>query len=151
MAQILEIFGTLQGILLRALPTFLIFIALHWYLKLVLLKPLERVIAERRARTAGAVEQSQNLLDQANQKMADYERSLYEARAAIFAEQESARRALAAEQAEALEAAKTRTAAQVAAAIKEIAAEADSARAELAAQSDALATRMADLVLVGRN
>jgi F-type H+-transporting ATPase subunit b len=151
MAQIVAIFQALLPILLRAVPTFLIFIALHWYLKLVLLQPLERVLEERRRRTTGAVEASQAAVAQAAVKMAEYERSLYEARAAIYAEQEANRRQLVADQADALLQAKAEAAKLVAAACAGIRAEAESARTELDAQSNLLAGRLADVVLAGRN
>ena len=44
----------LGGILLRAVPTFLLIILLHFYLKSIFFKPLERVLEARSEATEGA-------------------------------------------------------------------------------------------------
>ncbi len=151
MAQIIAIFSALQPILVRAIPTFLLVIALHWYLKKVLVQPMERVLAERRKRTEGAVAASEAALADVNAKMTAYEKALYEARAGVYADQEQNRRNLVADQSAAIEAAKQKVAAQVAAATAEIAAQAKAARAELAGESERLADQIAAAVLAGRN
>jgi F0F1-type ATP synthase membrane subunit b/b' len=151
MAQILSIFGTLKEILIRALPTFLLVIALHWYLKKVLIQPMERVLAERRKRTEGAVAASEATLAEVKAKMTAYEKALYEARAGVYADQEQNRRSLLADQAASIEEAKQKMASQVAAACAEIAAEAQAARALLAGESERLADQITATVLAGRN
>jgi F-type H+-transporting ATPase subunit b len=148
MAQIVT---ALKDILVHALPTFFLFIALHWYLKKVLFQPMARVLAERRARTAGALEGAEAAVAAAAAKLASYEQALYQARAEIYAEQERARRQLAAEQTAALEQAKAKTAAAVAEARAGIAAEAEAARSAMAAESEQLAEQIARAVLAGRN
>ncbi len=146
-----QIVSTLQDILVRAIPTFLLVIALHWYLKKVLVQPLERVLAERKKRTEGAVAAAESSLADVNAKMAAYEKALYEARASVYAEQEQNRRQFQADQAAAIDAAKKKMAAQVAAASAEIAAEAQAARATLAGESERLADQITARVLAGRN
>ena len=146
-----QIVRTLQDILVRAIPTILLVIALHWYLKKVLIQPMERVLVERRKRTEGAVEAAESAVAQAAGKMADYEKALAEARAGVYAGQEENRRRLGTEQAAAAEAARSKAAALIDKARAEIAAEAESARAGLAAESDRLAERIAEAVLAGRN
>ncbi|MGO9240357.1 MAG: hypothetical protein ACLQBJ_06065 [Bryobacteraceae bacterium] len=146
-----QIVRTLQDILVRAIPTILLVIALHWYLKKVLIQPLERVLAERRKRTEGAVEAAESAVAQAAGKLAAYEKALAEARAGIYAGQEENRRRLGAEQAATVEAARSKAATHLAGARAEIAAEAETARAGLAAESDRLADRIAEAVLAGRN
>ena len=106
-------------------PRILLVIALHWYLKKVLIQPMERVLAERRKRTEGAVEAAESAVAQAAGKMAAYEKALAEARAGIYAGQEENRRRLGAEQAAAVEAARSKAAALLAEARAEIAAEAE--------------------------
>ncbi len=76
-----QIFSALPGILLRALPTFFLILVLHWYFKKVLVQPMERVLEERRQKTAGSVESSEQSLAHAAAKMRQYEQSLTEARA----------------------------------------------------------------------
>jgi F0F1-type ATP synthase membrane subunit b/b' len=112
---------------------------------------MQRVLAERRKRTEGAVEAAESAVAQAAEKMAAYEKALAEARAGIYAGQEENRKRLGTEQAAAVEAARGKAAAQVAAARVEIAAEAEAARAGLAAESDRLAEQIAQAVLAGKN
>ena len=151
MAQILSILSALQPIIVRALPTFFLFIALHWYLKKVLVQPMERVLAERKKRTEGAVAAAEAALADVASKLAAYEKALYEARAAVYADQEQNRRTVLADQAAAIVAAKKHMAAQVAAACAEIAAEAQAARASLAGESERLADQITATVLAGSN
>lgn len=146
-----QIISTLQDILVRALPTFFLIIVLHWYLKKVLIQPMERVMAERKKRTEGAVAASEAALAEVQVKMAAYEKALYDARAAVYAEQEQNRRTLLDDQAAAIQESKKKVAAQVAAAIAGITAEAEAARAALAGESERLADQITAAVLVGRN
>jgi F0F1-type ATP synthase membrane subunit b/b' len=155
MAQLISILAqiadSLKPILIRAIPTFLLVIALHWYLKKVIVQPIERVLAERKKRTEGAVAASEAALVDVNAKLVAYEKALYEARAGVYAEQEQNRRNLQADQAAAVEAAKQKMAAQVAAASAQIAEEAATARASLAGESERLADQITAAVLTGRN
>lgn len=146
-----QIISTLQDILVRALPTFFLVIVLHWYLKKVLIQPMERVMAERKKRTEGAVAASEAALAEVQVKMAAYEKALYDARAGVYAEQEQNRRTLLNDQAAAIQESKKKVAAQVAAAIAGITAEAEAARATLAGESERLADQITAAVLVGRN
>jgi len=146
-----KLFSTLQEILVRALPTFFLIIAFHWYLKKVLVQPMERVLAERKKRTEGAVAASEAALADVSVKVAAYEKALYEARASVYAEQDQNRRNLLADQAAAVEEAKKKMAAQVAAACAEIAAEAQAARTSLFGESERLADQITAAVLSGKN
>ena len=58
----------LGGILLRAVPTFLLVILLHFYLKIVFFKPLEKVLNQRDQSTAGARKLAEGSLQQAAAK-----------------------------------------------------------------------------------
>jgi F-type H+-transporting ATPase subunit b len=145
-----QIFSALPGILLRALPTFFLILVLHWYFKKVLVQPMERVLEERRQKTAGAVESSEQSLAQAAAKMRQYEQSLAEARAAIFQQQEKSRKELNDRQMAAIEAARTKSGERVAAAKADLAAQAAQAKASLAAESDRLAEQIAGALLTGR-
>jgi F-type H+-transporting ATPase subunit b len=151
MAQIIDIFVKVKGILVLALPTFFLFIALHWYLKKVLFQPMERILAERRKKTAGAVEAAEKALALAAEKMAAYEKALFEARASIYSGQEQNRKRLIAVQANAIDEAKRKTADQVAAAREEFAAEAATARESLQREADRLSDQIATALLAGRN
>jgi len=145
-----QIFETLKGILVRALPTFFLVIALHWFLKKVLFQPMERVLEERRKKTQGAVEASEATLARVNEKMAEYEAALGNARAGIFHEQEESRKRLAAQQTVLVDAARAEQAEKVAAVKRGLAEEAAQAKAMLAAEADRLADQIAGAVLAGR-
>ena len=145
-----QIFESLKLIIVRALPTFFLVIALHWFLKTVLFQPMERVLEERRKKTQGAVEASEAALARVNEKMAEYEVALGNARAEIFHEQEEARQKLAAQQAGMIDAAKAVQAEKVAAVKRGLADEVLLAKATLAAEADRLADQIAGAVLAGR-
>ena len=145
-----QIFETLKGILVRAIPTFFLVIALHWFLKKVLFEPMERVLAERRAKTQGAVEASEAALARVNEKMADYEARLTNARAEIFLQQEESRKHLAAQQASLVEAARVEQAGKTAQLKRGLADEVQQARMELAAEADRLAEQIAGALLAGK-
>ncbi len=144
-----KIFTDLQGIIVLALPTVVLVIVLHWFLKKVLFQPMERVLEERHRRTAGAVEASQAALATVKEKMAAYEKALGDARAEIFKENEAARKALAEQQSQAIEAARLKAGEQVAAAKADLAAQAESARISLRAESEALAEQISGALLSG--
>src|SRR5438552_9268525 len=82
----------LGGILLRAVPTFLLLIALTYYLKSVFFKPLEKVLHQRYEATEGARKIAEQSLERARAKTAEYEAALGEARNAIYQAQEKARK-----------------------------------------------------------
>ncbi|MBI4466771.1 MAG: ATP synthase F0 subunit B, partial [Acidobacteria bacterium] len=63
------------------------FIFLRW----AFWRPLERVLAERRAATEGAHREADQLLGQADEKLRHYEEALRRARAEIYRQQEAAR------------------------------------------------------------
>src|SRR5260370_19122895 len=71
----------LGGILLRAVPTFLLVILLHFYLKSMFFKPLEKVLHQRYEATEGARKLAQQSLEQAAAKTARYEDKLRAAKA----------------------------------------------------------------------
>jgi F-type H+-transporting ATPase subunit b len=150
MEQILQIFNALGGIILRALPTFFLFILLHWYLKKVLFQPMDKALAERRARTEGAREAGEQALERVKTKLAAYQKALGDARAAIYRDQEAAREKLRAGQAAAVATARAKAGQRVAAARVAIDVEAASARTTLATEADRLADEIAGVLVAGR-
>ncbi|GIU74675.1 MAG: hypothetical protein KatS3mg004_1762 [Bryobacteraceae bacterium] len=145
-----QILHALQGILVRALPTFFLVIALHWFLKKVLFESLDRVMEERHRRTDGVLESCEAALERARAKLREYEDSLRQAQAEIFDQQEAERRQMAARQAAALAEARQRARERVEAARARIAAEAAQAGEALRAQASALAETITKMVLAGR-
>jgi F-type H+-transporting ATPase subunit b len=137
----------LGGILLRAVPTFLLVIVLHYYLKSVFFKPLEKVLAQRYEATEGARKIAEQSLAQAAAKAADYEAKLRAAKAEMYQAQEQLHKQLQERQAAAVAEARKHAEAAVKVATAQLAADVETAKASLAADSDMLATRIAETIL----
>ncbi|MEO8024897.1 MAG: hypothetical protein ABI823_00405 [Bryobacteraceae bacterium] len=139
--------AALTGILLKAVPTIIFVIFLHFYIKAMLFKPLEKVLAERAEKTSGARERAQQALALAEKKTAEYEAALRAARAEAFKEQEAARKQWLAEQTAQVQTARERSDAQIAAARETFATESATARQGLIETSAQLAEQIATAVL----
>ena len=137
----------LAGILQKAVPTVLLLILLHFYLKATLFGPLKKVLQERDALTKGARKVAHDSLSAAERKTEEFESRLREVRGEVYAEQEKTRRQWLTDQATQLAAAQQATAGTVAKAKAEIAAEAAIARQSLTATSGALAEEIATSLL----
>src|SRR5277367_5896530 len=92
----------LAELLLKAVPTILIFVALTFYLRAVFFKPLNAVMDERRRQTEGARELAQQAFAAADQKTAAFEQALQTARLELQKGQEAARQRWLSEQSEAI-------------------------------------------------
>jgi F-type H+-transporting ATPase subunit b len=137
----------LGGILLRAIPTFLLVFLLHLYLKHMFFKPLEKVLHARYEATEGARQRAAESLRQAAAKTAEYEAAMRAARAEVYQSQEQLHRRLQEEQAAQVHAARARAEAAVREAKAQLAAEVAQAQQALAAQSEVLAGQIADAIL----
>lgn len=133
----------LGGILLKALPTLILLAILHLYLKSVFFRPLEQVLAKRRAMTEGARESAEALLRRASEKAAEYELKLRDARGEIYREQEDMRRRWVEDQNKRIEEARLHTREMIRQAKEQIEAETAAGKRELAASSEALADQIA--------
>ena len=145
-----EMLNELGQLLLRAVPTFLLVIALNFYLKYMFFKPLEKVLQRRFDATEGARKLAAEALELAAAKTAQYEAALRAARSEVYQAQEQAHRQLADRQAGELLAARQRTEQLVREAQQQLAQDAEILKRELAAGSDALANQIADSILRGR-
>src|ERR1700690_2020536 len=145
-----ELLRSLGGLALKAIPTFLLVVALHFYLKRVFFGPMARVIEERYQATEGARKAAEESLARAAAKADEYEASLRAARTEIYREEEEARQKPRQEQGQAL--AEPRRSAEFAAleARQQLAAELVTAKESLALQTDSLADQIVDSVLHGR-
>jgi len=83
-----EILRQLGGLVLGAVPTMILFILLVIAYGFLVRRPLQRVLAERRSRTSGAVEQAKGAIAAAEAETAAYEEKLRKAKAEIFAARE---------------------------------------------------------------
>ena len=137
----------LGGILLRAVPTFLLVILLHFYLKSIFFKPLEKVLDQRYEATEGARKLAEQSLERAAAKTADYEAQMRAAKAAMYQAQDQLHKELQEREAAAATEARKNASAAVKLAGAQLAADVEAAKTSLAADSDMLANRIAETIL----
>ena len=145
-----ETLNALSGLLLKALPTFLLLIALHFYLKSMFFSPLDRVLEARRQATEGARTKAQTSLERAASMAAEYHAAMRAARGEIYKEQEETRREWDRQQSMALDESRRNTSGMVRQARVELAAEAAAAGQALASEKERLAGLIAESILHGR-
>ncbi len=132
-----ETLRQLGELLLGSVPTVILVALLYVLYTTIVHKPLQRVLAERRSKTEGAVEKSRADIAAAEARTAEYEQKLREARAAVFRAQEARRQAALQARTNALNQARVKSQAQVLAAKNDI--EVDRAAAEKGLPADAAA------------
>jgi F0F1-type ATP synthase membrane subunit b/b' len=140
----------LGGLLLKAVPTVVLLIVVHVYLKSVFFKPLQNILKKRRESTEGAQEAAAKSLAMASEKAAMYEIAIKEARTEMYREQEEMRRHWLDHQSARIEEARHRTHEQILDASKRIDAEVDEAKRELASSSQMLALQIVESLVAGR-
>jgi len=144
MEQTLQALG---GILLKAIPTVILLIILHFYLKAVLFGPLDRVMQKRRELTEGARKTAEDSLAAATRKADEYEAKLRDARAAVYKQQEEIRKRWLDQQAQQVADARARSESTVKAAREAMALDAAAARKSLQDTSAAVADQIVATVL----
>jgi F-type H+-transporting ATPase subunit b len=140
----------LGEILLKAVPTFLLVLLLHFYLKAIFFKPMESVLKKRYEATDGARKHAALSLERAAAKTAEYEAAMRAARSEVYLAQERLHKRLQEEQAATVKEARQSTERLVNQAKAQLATEVEAAKKQLAGQSDALADEIAT-VLLGRS
>ena len=139
----------LGGILLKAVPTFLLVVLLHFYLKGVFFNPLRKVLRQRYEATEGARKLAAESLDRAAARTAEYEAATRAARTEIYQAQEQAHKRLQESEMTELTAARRHAEAAVQEAKAQLAGDVEAAKAALARDSDLLANQIADSILRG--
>lgn len=137
----------LGELVLGAVPTMVLFVLLVIAYGYLVRRPLDRVLAERRARTTGAVEQARNSISEAEAKTAEYEDKLRKAKAEIFAARDKRLKQWTAERDQALAEARAATGEQVTAAKTEIEQSAVVARRQIEGMSGELSDQILRAVL----
>lgn len=145
-----EILHALGNLLVRALPTFFLILALHFYLKYVFFRPLQRVLQTRHEATEGARQLAEASLQRAGARTAEYQQLIRAARAEIYQEHEQLHRRLQEERTAQVQSTRQQAEASIAAAKAELAGEVTRAKALLAAQSEALANEIANAIVSRR-
>ena len=137
----------LGELLLGSVPTVILLALLYALYTTIVHKPLQRVLAERRSKTEGAVEQSRADIAAAEARTSEYEQKLREARATVFHAQEARRLAVLQARTNALNEARSKAQAQVQAAKKDIENDRVAAEKGLPAEAAALAQAIVRRVL----
>ena len=133
--------------MLGAIPTILLFVVLVAAYQMLVQGPLNRTLAERRARTEGAVENAHKAIAQAEAKAAEYADKLRQARAEIFKMREQRSKERNAQRESALDAARKAAGAKVGKAKSELDAEAENAKQTIQGSAGELANQVVQAVL----
>jgi F-type H+-transporting ATPase subunit b len=140
----------LGEILLKAVPTFLLVVFLHFYLKRMFFRPMEKVLRERFEATEGARKLAEQALARASARTAEYEAAIRAARSEIYQAQEQFYKQLQDSQQVQIAAARQSAEAAVHSARTQLAGDVEEAKLSLASSSEKLATEIADSILRGQ-
>jgi len=140
----------LGRLLLKAIPTVLLLLIVHLYLKRMFFAPMREVLEKRRQDTEGARKSAEALLAKASEKAAAIEASLRKAREEIYQEQEEARRRWIGEQNVRIEEARRSSRDLIHQAKQQLDTEAVAAKRDLTATTAALADQIAQSLLEGK-
>ena len=132
----------LGGLVLGSVPTMILFILLVLAYNFLVRRPLSAVLAERRARTTGAVEQARGAIAAAEAETTVYEDKLRSAKAELFQAREQRLKQRAAERERALSEVRQTAGDRVKAARAEIEASAATARGQIEGFSSELSSRV---------
>jgi F-type H+-transporting ATPase subunit b len=142
-----EIVQQIGALLLSAIPTIVLFVVLVAAYQFLVQGPLTKMLAERRARTAGAVENAHKAIEKAEAKAAEYADKLRQARAEIFKMREHRAKERNAERETALDAARKAAGAKVNQAKAEMDGETETARQTIQSSAGELANQVVRAVL----
>lgn len=141
------VLNSLGELLLRALPTFILLVVLHFYLKWVFYRPIDRLLKRRWEATEGARKAASEALALAGTKAAAYQEAIRKARSEIFAEHEETQRGWQRRKAAAIAEMRHGTETSIRDARAGLAAEAETARQNLQSESESLAEEIAGVLL----
>jgi F-type H+-transporting ATPase subunit b len=142
-----ELLRQLGELLLNAVPTVLLFLTVYIGYRVIVHKPLLRVLQERYDRTQGAIEKARADVAAAEAKTAEYEQRLREAKLAVFKIQEARLQAAVVARTELLNAAREQAAAKLAQAKAALERDVQAAKTTLQADADKLANEVIASVL----
>lgn len=143
----MDMMNQLGGLVLGSVPTVILFVLLVVAYRFLVGAPLEKTLAERRARTSGAVEQARGAIAAAEAETTAYEEKLRAARGEIMVERERKLKAWQAQKDAALNEARAISQDRVRAAKKEIEASAVVARQQIEQATQQLSEQILRAVL----
>ncbi len=144
-----QLLAQLGAVFLGALPSAILLVFLFLYLRVVLFKPLDRILAERHAKMGGRELKASETLKLAEQKLLEYNASMQAARTEIYTGQEQLRRRLEAERDAAIASATEKAKADFVGVKQQLDAEVASARTEVAREADQLAASVTAKLIPG--
>jgi F-type H+-transporting ATPase subunit b len=134
-------------LLLDAIPTMVLLLLLYALYQNLVRKPLQRILAQRRERTEGAVLKARADVASAEARTQEYEQKLREARLAVFKAQDARRQQAQQARAEAVAEARTRAQQQIREARLAIDKDIAEARAGLQTETERLASDIIRTIL----
>lgn len=137
----------LGDLVLGSVPTMILFVLLIGAYGALVRRPLDRILAERQARTSGALEQARGALSAAEAETTVYEDKLRGAKAQLFADREKRVQRWAAEREAALNDVRRLAEARLASALREIEGSAAAARSHMESVSGELSSEILRAVL----
>ncbi len=143
----MQILRELGWLFLKSVPTIILFLLFYWFLRANFFKPLERTLAERKARIEKARAEAEAVQAAAKDKTQSYEDALRKARLGVFAEQETARQVALEGRAKILREARSAAQETVRAQKERISREFAAARTQLESETAAIASRIAQRIL----
>ena len=135
------------GLLLGAIPTVILFVLLYIAYRAIVHNRLMQVLAERRARTEGAVEKARADVAAADAKTVEYEQRIRDARLALYKAQEQRRQQALELRGQRLAEARKAAEAQVHAARQALEQDVTAARGRLQSDAEALAGEVIRTIL----
>jgi F-type H+-transporting ATPase subunit b len=142
-----ELLRQLGELLLHAVPTVLLFLTVYFGYRVIVHRPLLRVLQERYDKTQGAVEKARADVAAAEAKTAEYEQRLREAKLSVFKALEVKRQAAIAARTELINTAREQAAVKLAEAKAAIDRDVQVAKGSLQADAERLANEVISTVL----
>jgi len=143
----MEIVKQVGELLLSSIPTIICLLVVWGAYRLLVHGKLQKILAERHARTEGAVQQARAAIASAEARTAEYEQKLRQARAQVYASQESYRNKIMEKRAAALEQARRQADDMLKNARASVEQEMTVAKAGLQKQAEALADQIIQSIL----
>lgn len=142
-----QILKQLSGLVLGSVPTIVLFLLLVLAYAALVRRPLDRVLAERRALTTGAIEQAKGAISAAEAETAVFEDKLRGAKREIFEARDKNLKQWATEREQALEQARATTQAKVKSAREALEQSASVAKQQIESMSGELSAQILKAVL----
>jgi F-type H+-transporting ATPase subunit b len=140
----------LGQILLRAVPTFILVVVLHFYLKFIFFRPMRKILAQRYEASEGARKLADLSLERASAKAAEYQAALRRATGEVYEANEKLVKELGEQHEAAVREAREDAEKAIRAAKEDLAREVEAAKEGLGRDTDLLANKIVEALLSRR-